>query len=313
VLSTCEGRTVEVNITDASYDSYLVDFGDGTSQSIASNTAVRRTYADVTPRTITVTGRHVTQPANQFCAGGSSSQTITPIQGLIKPVLNSLQATNATSLDLNFQANIFLNYRIFQRVAATGAYQQIAAINNPQANPLQQAVPNVDVSAQVYNLQVAAVDVCGNQVLSDEISSISVTTTAANNQNVLSWQINPSPLLQEFVIYRDGQVLTRITGNNQRMFADASVSCPNEYCYQVVARYSNNAQSFSTQSCVRAISTDKPPAIQNLTASVQNTHFALLNWQLPAGQQAQEYTIFRSDNGGDLPVAGPYHRQYLSG
>jgi gliding motility-associated-like protein len=160
-------------------------------------------------------------------------------------------------------------------------------------------VNTVDVSSEVYNFQVAAVDVCGSQILSDEISSIVLTTTAANNQNVLNWQINASPLQQRFIIYRDGQVLTEISNVSQRTFTDASVQCPNEYCYQVVAQYSNSAQSSSVQSCVRAISTDRPPAIQNLTASVQN-NFALLTWQLPSGQQAQEFIILRSDNGGEF-------------
>jgi gliding motility-associated-like protein len=159
-------------------------------------------------------------------------------------------------------------------------------------------VNTVDVSAELYNFQVAAVDVCGNRLLSDEISSLILTTTAANNQNVVSWQINASPLLQGFTIYRNGQILTEITDVNQRTYIDANVSCPDEYCYQVVARYSNGAQSASTGSCVRAISTDQPPAIQNLTASVQTGNFALLTWQLPAGQQAEEFVIFRSDNGG---------------
>jgi PKD repeat protein len=298
-LSTCAGRSVEVNIPDTNYDSYLINFGDGTSQVTASNTAVRRTYPDVTPRTLTVTGQHITQPAGLACAGASSSQTITPIQALIKPVINSLTARGNTNLELNFQTNNYLNYRIFQKTGTTEAYQEIGAVSNPQANPFGQTLTSVDVSSEVYNFQVAAVDVCGRQLLSDEISSIVLSTTAATNQNVLNWQINASPLLQKFIIYRNGQVLTEIPNASQRTFTDASVQCPNEYCYQVVAQYSNSAQSTSLQSCVRALSTDTPPAIQNITASVQN-NFALVTWQLPAGQEAQEYTIFRSDNGGDF-------------
>jgi gliding motility-associated-like protein len=253
---------------------------------------------------ITVVGQHNTQPANQVCNGGFARQMFSPRLGLIKPALNSLQAVSATDLVLNFEANVFFNYKIFQKTGATGTYQEIASVNNPQANPFGQAINTVDVSNEVYNFQVAVTDVCGNQLLSDEISSILLTTTASSNQNVLNWQIIPSPLLQSFIIYRNGQVLAEITNPNQRTFTDASVSCADEYCYQVVAQYSNTAQSFSTQSCVRAISTDIPPAIQNLTASVDNNNFALLNWQLPAGQQAGEYVVFRSDNGGEFQELG---------
>jgi gliding motility-associated-like protein len=300
ILSTCAGRTVEVGITDTNYDSYLINFGDGSTQVVAPNTATRRTYPDVTLRTITVTGQHITRPANLACAGGSSSQTITPIQALIKPVINSLTAASFTDLVIDFQTNTYLNYKIYQKTGATGAYQEIAAVNNPQANPLQQAVNTADVSAELYTFQVTAVDVCGNQLRSDEISSLLLTTTASNNQNVVSWQTNPSPLLEGFTIYRNGQPVTDIADINQRTFVDASVRCPNEYCYQVVAKYSNGSQSTSTQSCVRAISTDTPPAIQNLTASVQTGNFAFLTWELLGGQQAEEFVIFRSDNGGDF-------------
>lgn len=300
VLSTCEGRTVEVKIDDPSYDAYMVDFGDGTSPIAASGTSLRRTYPDVAPRTITVTGQHTTQPAGQVCGGGFSSQTITPIQSLVKPIINTLTATGATGLEVSFQTNNFLNYKIFRKTNTTGTYQEIASINNPQENPFVQVVNDVDISAELYQFQIATVDVCGSQVLSDEISSIILNTSVSNNRNILSWQVNTSPLLQKFVIYRDGQVLTEIADINQRTFADAGVSCPNEYCYQVIAQYTTNAQSASIQSCVRAISTDIPPAIQNLTASVQNTNFALLTWQIPAGQQGEEFVIFRADNGGDF-------------
>ncbi|MDO1446220.1 gliding motility-associated C-terminal domain-containing protein [Rhodocytophaga aerolata] len=298
VLSTCAGRTVEVGITDTNYDSYLINFGDGSTQVVTPNTTARRTYPDVTLRTITVTGQHITRPTNLACAGSSSSQTITPIQALVKPIINTLTANSFTDVVLDFQTNNHLNYRIYQKTGTNGAYQEIAAVNNPPANPLQQAVNTVDVSTELYTFQVAAVDVCGNQLRSDEISSILLTTTTTNNQNVVSWQINSLPLLQGFTIYRNGQALTAITDINQRTYIDAGVRCPDEYCYQVVANYSNGAQSTSTQSCVRAISTDTPPAIQNLTASVQTGNFALLTWELPGGQQAEEFVIFRSDNGG---------------
>lgn len=289
----CAGRRVSVQVTELVYDVYQVNFGDGTTQTTTPDGSAAHTYADASPQTITVTGLYTIEPqpnALGTTCGNSASQTITPIPNLLQPEINTLTVSGATA-DLQLETVPYLNYVLF-RADALGVFQEVAQFNQPASQTITQTVSNVDASTAA-RFRLTATDRCGNSV-SSEISSVALNTTAENDQNQLNWQTAPG--VAEYVVYRDGQQIAQLAAN-QSGYTDANVQCPNQYCYQVTALYSNGAQSVSDTVCVRAVSRQKPPVVQNLVATIQNG-FPEISWEVPAGFSAQAFTIFRSENGG---------------
>jgi gliding motility-associated-like protein len=298
-VSSCRGNTVNVKITEPVYDFYIVNFGDGNTQTLNPNGNINHTYATINQQTITVTGQYSIQPnpPGGVC-GNSSSQVITPIQELIKPVINRIEVKNTTEIEIQFQALSYLSYKIFQKTSISSLYQEVASISKPPNGTISQTISSLNTEQTVYVYKVVATDICNNQVSSDEVSSLLLAGTAVNNQNELSWQQANIPF-QQFSVQRDGQVISHINVPTQRNFTDTQVQCPNEYCYQLIGQTSGGAISLSNKVCMQAISNTRPPAIQNLTVSIEN-NIPVLSWQLAPGVIGSQFTIFRADNGGEF-------------
>lgn len=300
-VSSCRGNTVSVKINEAVYDRYVINFGDGTSQTVAPNSTTAHTYPSIAPQTITVTGQYSIRPnpPGGTCQGTASSQTITPIQELVKPAINTLEVNSETEISLSFSVESYLNYRIYQKTGTSGAFQEIAQLSTPPAGTSTQIISNVAASQNIYTYKVEAIDICGNTVSSEEISSIQLTGAAVNNQNDLSWQQGNSINFGQYTIYRDNQLLISSALPTQRTYTDRAVQCPNEYCYSISGQTSSGAVSVSNRVCVQAISNTPPPLVQNFIATIAGKA-PLLTWTLSPGVTAREFVIFRSDNGGNF-------------
>lgn len=295
-VSSCRGNTVNVKITEPVYDAYIVNFGDGSTQTIAPNDNINHTYATIAQQTITVTGHYNIQPnpPGGVC-GNSGSQTITPIQELVKPLIKRLEVKNAAEVELSFETLSYLSYTIYQKTGS-GAYQEIADLPAPPDGTTIQSIANVNTGQAVYTFRVDAKDICNNTVSSEEVSSILLNGSAANNQNELSWQ-QATTLFQQFSIQRDNQTISEISVPARRNYTDQQVKCPNEYCYRLLGQTASGIVSVSNQVCIQAISSTKPPAIRNMTVSIENG-IPVVSWPMPPGISAALFTIFRSDNGG---------------
>ncbi|QHT66500.1 T9SS type B sorting domain-containing protein [Rhodocytophaga rosea] len=298
-VSSCRGNTVNVKITEPVYDFYIVNFGDGTTQTLAPNGSINHTYINIIQQTIIVTGQYNIQPnpPGGVC-GNSSSQIITPIQELITPRINRIEVKNTTEIELQFQALSYLSYKIFQKNSIGSLYQEVASIPNPPDGTTISTITGLNTRQTTYIYKIVATDICNNQVSSEEVSSLLLSGTAANNHNELSWQQANIPF-QQFSVQRDNQVFSQIAIPSQRNFTDTQVQCPNEYCYQITGQTLSGAISVSNQVCIQAISNTRQPAIQNLTVSIEN-NIPVLSWLLAPGVTGSQFTIFRADNGGDF-------------
>lgn len=290
-----------IRITDTVYDSFKVDFGNGTVLSGGHGALISHQYPTATEQTIKVTGFYTIVRTDQQimspCSGKDTTFTITPINDLPKPVIRSLAMTSPGSASLIFESNPFLNYKIYQKTGSSDNYQPIATINNPVSSPSGQEITGLTNTNEVYYFRVEVSDVCAeNKEYSEEISTIPLTVTAANDQINISWQRTP-PFYNQFVLYKDSQVLTTIANGSQKTFTDTDVRCPDEYCYKIIAQTSGGSQSISALACAKAISQKAPPAVQNFTATIQDG-FPSLRWVLPPNIAVQEYVILRSENNG---------------
>ncbi len=301
VVNTCSGRNVRVRITDTVYESYLVNFGDGTTRTLGRSGTADRTYADVSPKTITVTGQYAVTRTDNGAAvcGAANDTTITPIAALPRPAISRLAVRDAATAELVFTAQPDTRYRIEQKNAA-GQYQAIATLDNPAPGPFTQTVGNLSTVGQVYTFRVSAFDVCGNSVASGEVSTVVVGATAAESRNEVSWRADGTAAPGGFTLLVNDNALTTV-GAAQTRYTDPDVRCPEPYCYRVEAAYPDGAVSVSNSACVNAISTRQPPAVQNVRVTVRNG-LPVVSWTAPPGRN--EYLVTRSTGGGPFQPVG---------
>ncbi len=300
--NTCSGRTVRVQITDNVYESYLIDFGNGVTQTVGRNAVASQTYPDVTERTIRVTGQYTvvrSDPGPALCGAGASV-SVTPVAALPRPQILALRVQNATSAQLIFQAEGGFSYRIEQRNAA-GGFGPVATFENTTAGPVTQVIGNLATASQPYTFRVTAFDACGNTLSSEEISTIVLGVTAADSRNELRWQVNATSALNRFDVFSNNAL--RVTSEaGQTNYTDNEVRCPEQYCYRIEASFAGGAVSASDLVCVNATSTRQPPALQNLTVTVTDG-LPVLTWTAP-NTGRNEYFITRSANGGAFQPVG---------
>jgi gliding motility-associated-like protein len=300
-VSTCSGRTIRVSITDTIYESYVVNFGDGTTRTLGRDGTADRTYADVNPKTITVTGQYAVTRTDNVPAvcGASSDTTVTPIAALPRPAISRLAVKDAATAELGFTIQPDTRYRIEQK-NASGQYQPVATLDNPTPGPLTQTVGNLETASLVYTFRVTAFDVCGNSVSSGEVSTVVLAATAAESRNELSWRVDGTAAPGGFALFVNNNALTTV-GADQTRYTDPDVRCPEQYCYRVEAAYPDGAVSVSNSACVNAVSTRPPPVVQNLIVTVRNG-LPVVSWTAPPGRN--EYLVTRSVDGGPFQPVG---------
>jgi len=300
-VNLCAGRNVRVRITDNVYESYLVNFGDGTTRTLGRNGTADRTYADLEPKTIRVTGQYAvirTDNAPAVCGAGRDT-AITPIAALPQPVINRLAVKDAATAELTFPVQPNTRYRI-ERKNAAGPYQLLATLDNPTPGPFTQTIGDLATASQTYTFRVTAFDVCGNSVSSGQVSTVLLGATAAESRNEVSWRVDPAAGPGGYTLFVNDAALTTV-GAAQTRYTDDNVRCPEPYCYRVEAAYPDGAVSVSNVGCVNAISTRQPPAVQNLTVTVRNG-LSVVSWTAAPGRNA--YLVTRSIDGGPYEPLG---------
>ena len=288
-VSYCAANQVAVKITDTNYDGFVIDFGDGTPAITAkANAQVLHAYADNTPKIITVAGTY----AGISC-GNTRTQTITPLPALGLPVWLSLQTPTPTSFDLRFQGMSYLRYQLFQQDEAGN--EILLSTFEKNANPLfTYLAQNLD-STQQYRYRIKALDDCGNSAFSGVVAKMPLNVQAGSRQMLVSWKAYPNATdFRYYLLLRNEQQLAMLTDLSINSFLDKDVVCGRKYCYRLVTQLGNALTSVSQTVCRTGISTQVPPAVTNVLATIDNEK-AVLTWLPPANFTIKSYTITKSD------------------
>jgi gliding motility-associated-like protein len=294
-IINCINREVKVQTLNAGYDKYVIDWNDGSlKDSITGNSLISHFYATSTTKNITVTGIYL--PALPGCNSATITTPVTPIQNLVKPVLVNLIVNHQRSV--NGQITISVNatkdqkYYLDQRIGA-GPYTTIDSITGTSNGVVSLPVNNLNTQANQYCYRFRSVDDCGNSVLSDEICSTILNATAQNDQNQVTF--NNIGNVASYSLFKNG---IAVPGSATSPYIDNPVTCGLQYCYLVVTNVitsTGTIPSIADDSCVTAISTDVPPAVQNLASSVSGSSIGL-TWDVPVfTMPVTQYTIRRSD------------------
>lgn len=294
-IVSCSGNEVQVRVTDTNYDGYIINFNDGSPETLVPkgvSAIANHTYATSGNKTISVRGKDVN--ADDNC--GSNTQPFTALAALPAPFIDELRVASTDRIDLNFTSAPNIQYRLEIATNSNATFQLAQTVINTSSV----SVPNLRPDDNYYCFRLGAYDPCNNTTnYSNIICSANFDATAQNNQNQLNWITNTTGITN-YTVERDGSLLTT-TGSASHI--DNLVVCKTEYCYQLISNYTNGSQSISLEKCVTAFSADIPTPTTNATAIVTQSGVDI-TWQQDPAFQTNNYRILRKPDGENFGLIG---------
>jgi gliding motility-associated-like protein len=292
----CSGNEVEVRVTDTNYDSYIINYNDATPEVPVPKGSLavdHHTYATTGAKNISVRGKNVN--ADDNCTP-PATKPVTVVNALSAPVINTLTVTGPNSIDLGFTFNNNILYRLEVAVntVTPGSFQLLQTLHDVGTATISNSTLRVDDN--YYCFRLGAFDPCnGTTLYSNTICSANFDLSLQNNLNNLTWATSTSGVTN-FTVNRDG---ASIGSTGALSFADNTVVCKTNYCYQLFTNYANGSLSTSLQKCGIAFSTNIPTPIEDVTAVVKDGSVDLI-WQQDPAFQPVEYSVFRKFGSGNL-------------
>ncbi len=269
----CSGRRVVVTVVNDSlakrYDSFLVDWGDGTSPEAlakSSNMSLSRVYPNVNPRIVSVTGVYMGQAIKCLTA---ASIAVTP---------NNIDASSVSVRRVTVRNDGLVD------VLVSGANSIVAELQGAQNGGtfggLGQTISkndtttftirNINLAQGPFCFRMSANDGCENVgSASNTVCTVSLEATAANRQNDLKWTEYPNTDFKNYQIIRNtAQLGGTINSKSFTNYSDKAVICGENYAYQLVVNFPNNVTSVSQLRTVKAISDEVPSVVRTPFVSV---------------------------------------------
>ncbi len=293
-IYSCNSNGVRIKVTDANFEQYAIDFGDGSPEVFLpyTNNILTPSHTYTVPpasRVTKVRGRNLNSADN--CS--AKTQTFNPIVSFPTPVIRGLTAVDASSVKLDYTTSINILYKLEIAVNNSGSFQVLQNIYGAGANSV--TIPNLKLDDNFYCFRLSAFDACSNTNATSSITACShkFTATAQSYVNKLVWATGAG----NFSVVRDNTPLFNTSSQN---FDDLppSIVCKTKYCYRIVTTYAGGVKSTSLEKCVTAFSTVTPTAITDISAKAGNG--VDLTWLQDPDFVAQTYSISKSVNGGNF-------------
>lgn len=290
-LYTCNGNAVQVKINDTNYNQYLISYSDGTSLTVPSGSMAKDNHSFLDGaggKTISVKGRNLNAADN--C--NTQTKTFTAVASIPVPAFSSLTAINATAVDLVYTLPNQVLGRVDIATNTTSAFQQLKNVYEDTRDTLT----SLNNESNYYCFRLGTIDACTNTVTytATPICSMVFAATAKDGFNQLDWTTNSSSMVN-YTLRREQAAYVVGIPATDRTRNDADALCNVNYCYQLVANYPGGVTSTSLEKCVSSFSTQKPPALTDLSATYNAASTLELSWEnAPA---ATEYSIYKSVGG----------------
>ena len=286
---TCSGSQVSIKVTNKSYDSYAIDFGDGSPQvqiPSGNNQVVQYGYGSPGARNISVKGKKINAATN--CT--TKVQNFTAVAVLPLPQLSTLTAVDASTLKLDFVQQPNIQYKL-EMAVNNGTFLQLQTLYGVGTV----TVSSLNLDNNFYCFRLSSYDPCTFQNnYSEIICSHKMQLTILSNANRIDWQTNTAKILSTD-LNRNGSLYGNKLGS-PLTYPDPDVVCNTDYCYLLVSNYTWGGKSFSLQKCGKAFSSTIPAAILNASTVFDDTGLKI-SWQQDPLFKASEYTLFRSFQG----------------
>jgi gliding motility-associated-like protein len=289
-LYTCNGNAVQVKVRDTNYNQYFISYSDGASLTVPSGGLATDNHTFATGGAKTVSVKGINLNAKDNC--NPLTKSLTAVAAIPLPSFTAVNALSPTELEINYTLPTNVLGRIDIATNNNTTFQQL---KTPFADTRDTISNGINNENSYYCFRIGAVDACTNSVAynTTQVCSIGAfTATAQDGFNRLTWQNNQAGI-SNYTINRDDNVSFNSAVTNS--FNDNNALCNVRYCYTATANYPG-ATSTSLSKCANSFSTLKPPALVNLSASINNSDQVELLWADQA--LAEEYSLFKSINGG---------------
>lgn len=297
----CGNNQVSIAITDQSYDSYEVAFGDGATAVANAGEQVVHAYPRSGTFAVAVTGKH-----NQGLCFATATMTITTlpapatpyirgIQVLVQEEVNGVIQIDAENLQTGY------TYVVERFEGRSNAFIQIHTLQ-----PVLQASSSftiTDINTDIEGIfRIRALDDCGNALATSGVLGTLVLQAAQSDEQVeLNWQIVDG-YAQKYALYRNGVLLAdNITSTR---YVDATISCGQEYCYTVSGLAPDGMATTTAASICLTVDAGAAPAAGVLLSSFNIDNHVELTLQLAGGQLANQVFYQRSIAGSPYQTIG---------
>ncbi|GHA57608.1 T9SS type B sorting domain-containing protein [Pontibacter akesuensis] len=303
----CASGIVSFTVTDANYDSYTLDFGDGNSEIVRAGAVVEHTYTSVGPYTATLTG----SITGGQCSNASLQQVeplpvITAANQILISKLTVQEQATSGRLQLELSGLVAGYTYVVERYTGGifSPYEEVGRLENVTGNTQTHTVSNVNTSEGTWFL-VRPVDACGKTSLNSTIvSSILLQATINEEEVTLNWSNLPE--FEAFDVYRNGTLLQTLPGTSER-FIDRNVDCGQTYTYYVTGKgttYQGKTYTSVTAPLAVTVTSTKVPATPYLLASFNLNNQVELTLQEASGAPVQVATFERSIKGAPYQQVG---------
>ena len=288
---------LDIDFTQDSYDSYSIDFGDGspiqTINKATDSNELPYTYAAAGTYNVNVQGLASGNATN--CSGFTES--ITTLDSSPTPVINSLEVLDATTLEINYES---LDSRIVHTLiieSEDGSQTDLTTLDpSTNATSYTYTNSNFDFVNTVYSVKIESTTQCDNTAIpSETVHSVAVqySATYVNSDIQIDFDfttVNNSAY--EIVFFENdnstANKFTTNTGTTQRMLSN----CTLVESYYFEATF-GAAISKSAPIILDLSGTLSPPAIQSMDGELVNATFELEFNEAPVG--TSNYTIYKKN------------------
>ncbi|MEX2336820.1 MAG: gliding motility-associated C-terminal domain-containing protein [Fulvivirga sp.] len=292
-IHSCAGETVVIDISDNNFDNYVINYGDGTTQTVANTAAApQHSYASNSLRTVEIRG--LNNNAADNCITGTDD--VIPIMSIPSPAITKLSILDNNTVELSYDLAPDIFYELQISPSNNGTYSFVKYID-PAI--VQDTIRNLNLSDNYSCFRIAARDKCDNTVAaySNIICSIDLNLAVENDVNKLIWKTADPDI--DFSLQRD-DMLTRPMAASIRTYDDVDVECSVNYCYTLVANYTSGYTSTSLPQCGTAFSTTPPEPVNNISTVVSGN---TVNVAWEDAPNIDEYQIRKSSNGSAFAVS----------
>lgn len=298
-LYTCNSNAVQVKVMDTNYNQYVINYSDGSTVTVPSGSLAKDNHTFTNgsgAKTIDVRGRNLNAADN--CS--TNSKSFTAVTAIPSPTISSLQTISETELDIQYTLPPNILGRLDIGINNNSTFQQIKNTYEDSRDTIQ-SLANTN---NFYCFRIGAVDACTNTAsyASATICSVVFDATAKDGFNQLDWNTNSTGMTSYTLLRDQGNYLLNIPAAG-RTLNDIDVLCNESYCYQLTANYPSGATSTSLEKCVTSFTTQKPPALTDISATYNEASSIELSWDNAA--TAEEYSIYKS-------LAGSVYSLYTS-
>lgn len=296
-VKLCNDNTVFLSIPDQNYEEYIINWGDGITQTVPRGTInIPPHKYNFAPVTITITGNYV--PGK---CGGSNAIIVNPVANIIPADIQSVSTLAKDPLNgvtqIVFGTNENFEYEIAQKASNETSFTLIKTVVNTAGRVITEKFQNLDTENLSYCYKITTKDLCGNKVDSEVFCNIGLTAKEQNNQNIVKWTPYSGANFQRYVLYRNQNPIQVFTDINASTYTDTSVTCNELYCYSIEAEtgVTKKLVIVSNSDCVVAFSEDIPPTINIFNSTVEKDNSIRVFWDIETFPRIAEYLVTRTD------------------